>query len=249
MRSLGSSPQAARLSVSQSGRARINGSHLLVAAGRRADLEALDLAAAGIAAMHKGLIVDGGCAPPTAAPLPSGDAAGGPQFTHVAAYHAGIVIRNALFRLPAKVDYRALPWVHLHRSRIGPGRHRPRRRRDAHRRRRRVLRWPYHENDRAQTERETAGLVKVVTRRNGRILGASILGADAGELIQPWVLAIAQGSRSAPLANLIAPYPTRGEVSKRAAGSFYTRRLFCREPAGLCASWPGSAEADRSPRC
>ena len=91
---------------------RIAGSHLLVAAGRRPSIDALDLAAAGIAANRaRRSPSTRGCAPPTAASFAIGDAAGGPQFTHVALYHAGIVIRNALFRLPARVDYRALPWV------------------------------------------------------------------------------------------------------------------------------------------
>ena len=90
----------------------------------------------------------------------------------------------------------------------------------------RVLRWPFAENDRAQTERDTEGLVKVIARRDGRIVGASILGAGAGDLITPWALAIAQRLKIAALANLVVPYPTRGEAGKRAAGSFYTPTLF-----------------------
>jgi pyruvate/2-oxoglutarate dehydrogenase complex dihydrolipoamide dehydrogenase (E3) component len=89
-----------------------------------------------------------------------------------------------------------------------------------------VLRWPFHDNDRAQAERATHGLVKALTRRNGRVLGASILGTHAGELIQTWGLAISSGLKVGALATGIAPYPTLGEVSKRAAGSFYTAKLF-----------------------
>ena len=154
-----------------------------------------------------------------------GDVAGGPQFTHIALYHAGIVIRNALFRIPAKVDYRALPWVTYtdpELAQVGLTEAAAR----AVERAPRVLRWPFAENDRAQTERETEGLVKVVTRRNGHILGASILGAGAGDLILPWALAISQKLKIGALANLIVPYPTRGEASKRAAGSYYTPTLF-----------------------
>ena len=90
----------------------------------------------------------------------------------------------------------------------------------------RVLRWPFHENDRAQAEHETHGLVKVLARSNGRVLGATILGAHAGELIQAWGLAIAGGLKLSTLAGMIAPYPTLGEASKRAAGSFFTPKLF-----------------------
>ncbi|MEQ9350815.1 MAG: dihydrolipoamide dehydrogenase, partial [Alphaproteobacteria bacterium] len=90
----------------------------------------------------------------------------------------------------------------------------------------RVLRWAFGENDRAQTERDTHGLVKVVVGRRGRILGATIVGPHAGELIQPWTLAMANALKIGAMANVVAPYPTRGEASKRAAGSYYTDALF-----------------------
>jgi pyruvate/2-oxoglutarate dehydrogenase complex dihydrolipoamide dehydrogenase (E3) component len=90
----------------------------------------------------------------------------------------------------------------------------------------RVLRWPFAENDRAQAEREVAGMIKAITTKRGRVLGASIVGAHAGELIQPWVLAIGKGLKVGDFANMIVPYPTRGEVGKRAAGSFYMAALF-----------------------
>ena len=204
---------------------RISGSHLLVAAGRRPTIEGLDLAAAGIAATAQGITVDARLRTTNRRVFAIGDVVGGPQFTHVALYHAGIVIRNALFRIPAKVEYRALPWVTYtdpELAQVGLTEAAARAIGQAPR----VLRWPFGENDRAQTERETEGVVKVVTRGNGRILGASILGAGAGDLILPWALAISRGLRIGALANLIVPYPTRGEASKRAAGSYYTPTLF-----------------------
>ena len=203
----------------------ISGSHLLVAAGRRPTVEALDLAAAGIASTAKGITVDARLRTTNRRVFAIGDVAGGPQFTHVALYHAGIVIWNALFRIPAKVDYRALPWVTYtdpELAQVGLTEAEAR----AIERASRVLRWRFVENDRAQTERETEGMVKVVTRANGRILGTSILGAGAGDLILPWALAISQKLKIGALANLIVPYPTRGEASKRAAGSYYTPTLF-----------------------
>jgi pyruvate/2-oxoglutarate dehydrogenase complex dihydrolipoamide dehydrogenase (E3) component len=203
----------------------IVGSHLLIAAGRRPTVEALDLAAAGIASTAKGITVDARLRTTNRRVFAIGDVAGGPQFTHVALYHAGIVIRNALFRIPAKVDYRALPWVTYtdpELAQVGLTEAAAHDIGEAPR----VLRWRFVENDRAQTERETQGMVKVVTRGNGRILGASILGAGAGDLILPWALAISQNLKIGALANLIVPYPTRGEASKRAAGSYYTPILF-----------------------
>lgn len=209
------------------GERRIAGSHLLLAVGRRADLAGLDLDRAGIATDAGGaLVLDDRLRTTNRRVLAVGDAAGGPQFTHVAGYHAGIVLRNALFRLPAKVDYRALPWVTFtapELAQVGLTEAQARARDgDALS----ILRWPFFENDRAQAERATAGLVKVVARRNGRILGATILGASAGELIQPWCLAIAARMKLKAIAEMIAPYPTLGEASKRAAGSFYAPLLF-----------------------
>jgi pyruvate/2-oxoglutarate dehydrogenase complex dihydrolipoamide dehydrogenase (E3) component len=211
---------------------RIAGSHLLVAAGRQPNIAALDLAAAEIAATAKGITVDARLRTTNRRAFAVGDVAGGPQFTHIALYHAGIVIRNALFRLPAKVDYRSLPWVTYtdpELAQVGLTEAAARAADGAVR----VLRWRFAENDRARTERDTGGLVKILTRRNGRILGASILGAGAGDLILPWALAISQKLKIGALANLIVPYPTRGEASKRAAGSFYTPALFSARTRGL----------------
>lgn len=214
------------LAVSLANGERITGSHLLIAAGRRPSIEALDLAAAGISANDKGIIVDDRLRTTNRRAFAIGDVAGGPQFTHVASYHAGIVIRNALFRLPAKVDYRALSWVTYTDPELAQAGIDEAAARQRFGNRVRVMRWPFAENDRAHTERDTAGLVKVVTRRDGRILGAAILAAGAGELILPWVLAIAQKLKIGAFANLVVPYPTRGEAGKRAAGNFYTSRLF-----------------------
>jgi len=89
-----------------------------------------------------------------------------------------------------------------------------------------VLRSLYAENDRAQTERKTEGLIKVILKTNGEILGASIVGEGAGELIQPWILALSAKLKISAFAGMIAPYPTLGEISKRAAGAFYTPFLY-----------------------
>jgi pyruvate/2-oxoglutarate dehydrogenase complex dihydrolipoamide dehydrogenase (E3) component len=205
---------------------RVTGSHLLIAAGRQPNLAALDLPAAGIAAIAQGITVDARLRTSNRRVFAIGDAAGGPQFTHIALYHAGIVIRNVLFRLPARVDYRALPWVTYSDPELAQIGMTEATARDAHGDKIRVLRWGFADNDRAQTERDTAGSAKIVTRFNGRILGATILGAAAGEQIAAWALAISQRLKIGAMANLIVPYPTRGEAGKRAAGSFYTPTLF-----------------------
>lgn len=204
---------------------RVEGSHLLVAAGRRPNVEDLGLEAAGIAAGPGGIEVDAGLRTANRRVFAIGDAAAGPQFTHVAGYHAGIVIRNALFRLPAKVDYRALPWVTYtdpELAHVGLTEARARERHGAVR----VLRHPFADNDRARAERETDGLVKIVATKKGVVVGASIVGAHAGELIQSWILPIQKRMKIKHVAGLILPYPTLGEANKRAAGSYFTPALF-----------------------
>ncbi len=204
---------------------RVQGSHVLIAAGRRPNVEGLDLEKAGIAYTPAGIQVDARLRTTNRRVFAIGDVAGGYQFTHMAGYHAGIVLRNALFRLPAKVDTRAVPWVTYtapELAQVGLTEDRARKRAGDIR----VLRWPFAENDRARAERETDGLVKVITTPRGRILGAGIVGAHAGELIHAWVLAIGQKIKIGAVAGMIAPYPTLGEANKRAAGSFYTPALF-----------------------
>lgn len=204
----------------------IEGSHILVAAGRKPNVDGLDLEKAGVTYSPKGIDVNARLRTSNKKIFAIGDVAGEYQFTHVAGYHAGIVIRNALFQLPAKVDYKAVPWVTYtapELAQVGMTEEQARKEEGDDIR---VLNWPFEENDRAQAERATAGLVKVVTAKNGKILGAGIVGAHAGELLQTWVLAVSQGLKIAAVANIIAPYPTLGEVNKRAAGSFYTPSLF-----------------------
>jgi len=208
------------------GGTQLTGSHLLVAAGRRPVLDGLGLDAAGIAHSDGRLVVDARLRTSNKRVFAAGDVAGGPQFTHVAGYHAGIVIKNALFRLPAKADHSAVPAVTYTSPEIAAVGLTAAQAKDRHGDGVRVLTWPFADNDRAQAERDTSGFVKAVTTAKGRILGCTIVGAHAGELIQPWLLALQKGLKIGALAQMIAPYPTLGEASKRAAGGFYTERLF-----------------------
>ncbi|MGF7211870.1 pyruvate/2-oxoglutarate dehydrogenase complex dihydrolipoamide dehydrogenase (E3) component [Skermanella aerolata] len=219
---------------------RIEGSDLLVAAGRQANVDGLGLEAAGIEFSSKGVTTDARLRTTNRRVFAVGDVAGGPQFTHIAGYHAGIVIRNVLFRLPAKVDYSALPWVTYTDPELAHVGLTEAQARESHKDIR-ILTWDFEENDRAQAERETEGRVKVLTLPNGRILGASIVGPHAGELIQVWCLAISQKLKIGAIASMIAPYPTLGEAGKRAAGSFYTPKLFSGRTRGLVRflSWFG----------
>ena len=210
---------------------RIAGSHVLVAAGRRPALEQLTPEAAGIGVSRLGVITDRGLrSPGNRLVFAAGDVADpvgiGPRaFTHVGLYHAGIIIRRALFRLPAKLDYSALPRVTYTSPELAQtGLTEAEAKAAGHTVE--VLRWSLAENDRAVAERDDeAGLVKLVIGGN-RVIGAGILARNAGEMISQWSLAIARKIPLSTLAGLIVPYPTRAEAGKRAAGSFYTPRLF-----------------------
>jgi pyruvate/2-oxoglutarate dehydrogenase complex dihydrolipoamide dehydrogenase (E3) component len=210
---------------------RIEGTHLLVAAGREPSLAALRLEAGGVRASAAGIATDAGLRSLTNRRVFAiGDIADprgiGPRaFTHVGSYHAGIVIRRALFRLPARVDYAALPRVTYTDPELAQaGLTEAEARAEGHAVR--VLRWPLAENDRAQAERRTEGLVKLVATPGGRVLGAGILAPHAGEMIGLWTLAILRREKLSTLAGMIVPYPTLAEAGKRAAGTFYAGRLF-----------------------
>ncbi len=218
---------------------RIAGSHLLVAAGRRADIESLALDAGDVRASAAGIATDCGLRSLTNRRVFAvgdiADPAGiGPRaFTHVASHHAGIVIRRAIFRLPARISDAALPrvtytnpelaQVGLTEAEARAAGHAPQ-----------VLRWPLADTDRARTEREPSGLVKLVVVR-GHVLGAGILAPHAGEMIGTWTLAIARRVPLGALAGMIVPYPTRAEAAVRAAGSFYLERLFAPQTRRLAA--------------
>jgi pyruvate/2-oxoglutarate dehydrogenase complex dihydrolipoamide dehydrogenase (E3) component len=198
----------------------IEGSHILLAAGRVPNTAGLDLAAARIAYGPDGIVVDARLRTANRKVYAIGDVVGGPKSTHRANHHAALVIRQALFRLPGKLRPDEVPTVTYtdpELAQIGLG--------EAEARRRgipiRLLRWPYHENDRARAERDTVGHIKVIAHHGGRILGVSIVGAQAGELVTAWSLAVRERLRLDVMADIIVPYPTLSEVGKRAAMSYF----------------------------
>jgi len=209
---------------------RVEGSHVLVATGRQPALDSLSLDAGGVRATAAGIATDQGLRSLTNRRVfAAGDIADpqgiGPRaFTHVGSYHAAIVIRRALFRLPARLDYRALPRVIYTDPELAQAGVTEAEAAQAGRRVT-VLRWPLADNDRAQTERDPTGLAKLVVEK-GRVIGAGILAPHAGEMISAWALAISRRVPLSALAGLIVPYPTRSEAGKRAAASFYAPRLF-----------------------
>ncbi len=205
--------------------AMVRGSHLLMAVGRKVALDGMDLEAAGVTYTPKGVTVDARLRSSNRRIFAVGDAAGGLQFTHVAGWHAGIVIRQAVLGLPAKADPRAIPratytdpeLAHVGLTEIEA--------RAAHGAALTVVRAEFAHNDRAQAEAKDKGLIKVMVVK-GRPVGASIVGPQAGELIALWALAISSRLKMSAIAGMVAPYPTLGEVSKRAAGAYFSPQLF-----------------------
>lgn len=203
----------------------VTGTHLLVAVGRKVNLDRLDLDVAKVKHTREGVSVDDSLRSSNRRVYAIGDAAGGLQFTHLAGYHAGVVIRSILFGLPSKARTDHIPhatYTDPELAQVGLNEAQARKQ---HGSKLEVVRFPYAENDRAVAEAKTTGLIKVMVVR-GRPVGASILGAQAGELIGLWALVIANRLKMSAVANMVAPYPTLGEIGKRAAGAYYSPRLF-----------------------
>ncbi|MEI4197787.1 dihydrolipoyl dehydrogenase family protein [Roseovarius sp. E0-M6] len=201
------------------------GTHLLMAVGRKPNTERLNLDAAGIETTRGGIKVDAGLRTTNRSVYAIGDVAGGLQFTHVAGYHAGLVIRSALFGLPAKQSTDHIPWATYTQPELAQVGLTEAEARKAHGDKLEVARFDYSHNDRAIAERKTTGLIKVMVVK-GRPVGASIAGYQAGELINLWALVIANRLKMKHVANMVAPYPTIGEINKRAAGAYFSPKLF-----------------------
>lgn len=224
---------ASGIAVILDGGERLEGSHLLVATGRAPNIENLDLEKADVAFTKHGITVDGRLKTSNRNVWAIGDCNGLYAFTHMAGYEASLFIRGALFRAPAKLDPAIVPWATYTDPELAQVGSSESEARKQHGEAIRVLRWTLAENDRAQAERETDGLVKVVTDQRGRVLGAAIVGPHAGDLIQPWCLALSKRLKIAAMASFVPPYPTLGEASKRAAGSYFTETLFGTRTRGL----------------
>lgn len=217
----------------------LRGSHLLVAAGRKPNTDELGLDIAGIETARHGVQVDSGLRTTNRRVYAIGDIAGG-GFTHVAGYHAGLVVRSALFALPAKVRPQILPRATYTAPELAQVGLTEAEARVKHGDKLEVYRLAHDHNDRAIAQRATQGLLKVMVVK-GRPVGVSIAGAQAGELIGTWALALSANLKISTMAGAVMPYPTVGELNKRLAGTYFTPRLFENETVkkvtGLVQRW------------
>ncbi len=213
------------IAVTLAGGETIEGSHLLVAAGRRANLDGLGLEKAGVERDKGKLRLDDRLRTTNRRIYAAGDAAGGLQFTHLAGDHASTLIRNILFKTPAKRRDALAPratYCDPEIAAVGLSEAEAKAAEPSCR----TVKWPLKDNDRAQAERDTEGFIKAFVGKGGRILGATVVGRGAGDLIGLWSFAIANRLKIGAMTAYIAPYPTRGEISKRAGGAYYTPTLF-----------------------
>jgi pyruvate/2-oxoglutarate dehydrogenase complex dihydrolipoamide dehydrogenase (E3) component len=200
----------------QRGQYWLSGSHLLIAAGRKPNLEGLGLDKAGIELNNGRLVVDARLRTGNRHIYACGDIVGPYLFTHMAEHQAGVVLRNALFHWPSKARTHNIPWCTYtdpELARVGLSESEALQQGIQHR----VYRFPFADIDRAVTEGATEGLAKIITTPRGKLLGACIVGPHAGELIAEYGLAIAKGMKAADLSNTIHIYPTLAQINRRVA--------------------------------
>ena len=191
-------------------------SHLLLAAGRRVNTEGLGLEAAGIALDKGRIVADEKLRTTNPNVYVVGDVAGGYQFTHVAEHHAGIVLRQAIFKLWWAKPSKVIPWCTFtdpELARVGLSETEAKQNNIAHK----VYRFPFDEIDRARAEGETQGFAKIVTDPKGKLLGAAIVGPHAGELIAEYGLALTKGMNAKDISGVVHTYPTLASISRRVA--------------------------------
>lgn len=198
----------------------IKAEKVLVAVGRQANVGGLELERAGVRYSNKGIEADMTLRTTASNIYVAGDVVGPYQFSHMAEYQAIIAVGNALFPFKRKVDYNAVPWCTFTEpelAHVGLTEEEARNQyKDI-----KVYRSQYSTNDRAVTDLEEIGLVKVVCDKKGKILGVHIVGANAGELIHGYVLAMVNGLPISKVSSTIHIYPTLSQTNKRAADQYY----------------------------
>ena len=203
----------------------LTGEAILVALGRTPNVAGLGLEAIGIPFNHTGLTVNRYLRTSHRHIYGAGDVIGGYQFTHVAGYEGGVVLRNAIFHLPKKADYTLVPWCTYTQpslASIGLNEKRAQKAGIDYT----VWSEEFANSDRGLAEGESSGRIKLLLDRRKRPLGVQILGPQAGELLNEWVAMLNGGIGLSQIASAIHPYPTLGEINKRVAGAVFAKKIF-----------------------
>jgi pyruvate/2-oxoglutarate dehydrogenase complex dihydrolipoamide dehydrogenase (E3) component len=203
----------------------LNSEEILVAMGRAPNVQNLGLEDIGVAYNRYGITVDNRMRTNHKHIYAAGDVSGGFQFTHAAGYEGGIVVSNAIFRLPRKADYTYLPWCTYtdpELASIGMNE------KTAQSKGLDYTVWmeEFKDNDRSLAEDETTGKVKMILDAKEKPLGVQILGPRAGDLLSEWVAVLNGKVKLSTLAAAVHPYPTIGEINKRVAGNFFSPKIF-----------------------
>jgi pyruvate/2-oxoglutarate dehydrogenase complex dihydrolipoamide dehydrogenase (E3) component len=193
--------------------------------GRRPNLDGLGLEKIGVEFDRKGIKVDNRLRTSQKHIYAAGDVTGAYQFTHAAGYEGGIVISNAIFHLPRKVDYTFLPWCTYTDPELASIGMNEKRAKDAGIRYK-VWTEAFRDNDRSLAEGEQVGKIKMILDENEKPLGIQILGPQAGELLGEWVAILNGKVKLSTLASAVHPYPTLGEINKRVAGAYFSPKIF-----------------------
>ena len=204
---------------------RLKGEKLLIALGRKPNLEGLGLEKAGVEYSSKGITVDNRLRTSNKHIFAAGDITGQYQFTHAAGYEGGVVLANTIFRLPKKADYTWLPWCTYtdpELASMGLNEKRARQKNIEYK----VWQEEFSENDRALTEGQSRGCIKMLVDSNERPLGVQILGPQAGDLLGEWVAVLNAKVKISTLASSVHPYPTLAEINKKVAGDLMAQKLF-----------------------
>jgi pyruvate/2-oxoglutarate dehydrogenase complex dihydrolipoamide dehydrogenase (E3) component len=198
---------------------------ILVAMGREANLAGLGLKNVGVEFNGKGLEVDKRLRTTQKHIYAAGDVTGSYLFTHAAGYEGGIVISNAIFHLPRKVNYTYLPWCTYtdpELASIGMNEKAAKAAGIEYS----VWTEAFKDNDRSLAEGEKRGKIKMILDAKEKPLGVQILGPQAGELLSEWVAVLNGKVKLSILAAAVHPYPTLGEINKRVAGTFFSPKIF-----------------------
>jgi pyruvate/2-oxoglutarate dehydrogenase complex dihydrolipoamide dehydrogenase (E3) component len=198
---------------------------ILVAMGRDPNIHSLNLEGIGVELDRKGIQVDARMRSTQKHLYAAGDVTGAFQFTHAAGYEGGIVVSNAIFHLPRKVDYTFLPWCTYtdpELASIGMNEKRAEKTGIQYT----LFSEDFKDNDRSLAEGERVGKIKMLLDKDEKAIGVQILGPQAGELLSEWVAVLSGKVKLSTLASAVHPYPTLGEMNKRVAGAYLSPKIF-----------------------
>jgi len=204
----------------------INASHVLVAAGREPVTDTLGLDAAGIEADARGIVCDDKLRTANRRVYAAGDIAGKGALTHLAGWHGSVILRNLYYGVPTRQSSSPIPgcvYTSPGLAQIGRTESRAR---EQHGDKVSVTSWPFADNDRAIAEGDTAGSIKLVLGKGGKLLGVHVAGARADDIAALAAVTMARGGTVRDLTSPVLAYPTRGEAIKRAAGKHFEPVVF-----------------------